>query len=76
KNKVKFYIVDSIKERLNKEPEKIIDFININKFREVIINTLEEEKTRDIIVKALLKEVKALGKEDLTIEEVISDNIK
>ncbi|WCM70302.1 hypothetical protein LZD60_01220 [Clostridium perfringens] len=44
KNKVKFYIVDSIKERLNKEPEKIIDFINSNKFREVIINTLEEEK--------------------------------
>ncbi|MHC9410906.1 DUF445 family protein [Clostridium perfringens] len=76
KNKVKFYIVDSIKERLNKEPEKIIDFINSNKFREVIINTLEEEKTRDIIGKALLKEVKALGKEDLTIEEVISENIK
>ncbi len=71
KNKVKFYIVDSIKERLNKEPEKIIDFINSNKFREVIINTLEEEKTRDIIGKALLKEVKTLGKEDLTIEEVI-----
>ena len=40
KNKVKFYIVDSIKERLNKKPEKIIDFINSNKFREVIINTL------------------------------------
>ena len=76
KNKVKFYIVDSIKERLNKEPEKIIDFINSNKFREVIINTLEEEKTRDIIGKALLKEVKALGKEDLTIEEVIPENIK
>lgn len=76
KNKVKFYIVDSIKERLNKEPEKIIDFINSNKFREVIINTLEEEKTRDIIGKALLKEVKTLGKEDLTIEEVILENIK
>ena len=76
KNKVKFYIVDSIKERLNKEPEKIIDFINSNKFREVIINTLGEEKTRDIIGKALLKEVKTLGKEDLTIEEVISENIK
>ena len=27
KNKLKFYIVDSIKERLNKNPEKIIDFI-------------------------------------------------
>ena len=76
KNKVKFYIVDSIKERLNKEPEKIIDFINSNKFREVIINTLEEEKTRDIIGKALLKEVKTLGKEDLTIEEVIPENVK
>ncbi len=76
KNKVKFYIVDSIKERLNKKPEKIIDFINNNKFREVIINTLEEEKTRDIIGKALLKEVKTLGKEDLTIEEVIPENIK
>ena len=76
KNKVKFYIVDSIKERLNKEPEKIIDFINSNKFREVIINTLGEEKTRDIIGKALLKEVKTLGKEDLTIEEVIPENIK
>lgn len=76
KNKVKFYIVDSIKERLNKNPEKIIDFINSNKFREVIINTLEEEKTRDIIGKALLKEVKTLGKEDLTIEEVIPENIK
>ena len=76
KNKVKFYIVDSIKERLNKEPEKIIDFINSNKFREVIINTLEEEKTRDIIGKAILKEVKTLGKEDLTIEEVIPENIK
>ncbi|WP_283706031.1 DUF445 family protein [Clostridium perfringens] len=76
KNKVKFYIVDFIKERLNKEPEKIIDFINSNKFREVIINTLEEEKTRDIIGKALLKEVKTLGKEDLTIEEVIPENIK
>lgn len=76
KNKVKFYIVDSIKEQLNKEPEKIIDFINSNKFREVIINTLEEEKTRDIIGKALLKEVKTLGKEDLTIEEVIPENIK
>ena len=75
-NKVKFYIVDSIKERLNKNPEKIIDFINSNKFREVIINTLEEEKTRDIIGKALLKEVKTLGKEDLTIEEVIPENIK
>ena len=76
KNKVKFYIVDSIKEGLNKRPEKIIDFINSNKFREVIINTLEEEKTRDIIGKALLKEVKTLGKEDLTIEEVIPENIK
>ncbi|EGS9998557.1 DUF445 family protein [Clostridium perfringens] len=76
KNKVKFYIVDSIKERLNKNPEKIIDFINSNRFREVIINTLEEEKTRDIIGKALLKEVKTLGKEDLTIEEVIPENIK
>lgn len=76
KNKVKFYIVDSIKERLNKKPEKIIDFINSNKFREVIINTLEEEKTRDIIGKALLKEVKTLEKEDLTIEEVIPENIK
>ncbi|HAT4209086.1 TPA: DUF445 family protein [Clostridium perfringens] len=76
KNKVKFYIVDSIKERLNKNPEKIIDFINSNKFREVIINTLEEEKTRDIIGKALLKEVKSLEKEDLTIEEVIPENIK
>ncbi|MDM0491913.1 DUF445 family protein [Clostridium perfringens] len=76
KNKVKFYIVDSIKERLNKKPKKIIDFINSNKFREVIINTLEEEKTRDIIGKALLKEVKTLGKEDLTIEEVIPENIK
>lgn len=76
KNKVKFYIVDSIKERLNKNPEKIIDFINSNKFREVIINTLKEEKTRDIIGKALLKEVKTLGKEDLTIEEVIPENIK
>ncbi|EHK2367553.1 DUF445 family protein [Clostridium perfringens] len=76
KNKVKFYILDSIKERLNKKPEKIIDFINSNKFREVIINTLEEEKTRDIIGKALLKEVKTLGKEDLTIEEVIPENIK
>ncbi|HAT4363055.1 TPA: DUF445 family protein [Clostridium perfringens] len=76
KNKVKFYIVDSIKERLNKNPKKIIDFINSNKFREVIINTLEEEKTRDIIGKALLKEVKTLGKEDLTIEEVIPENIK
>ena len=76
KNNVKFYIVDSIKERLNKEPEKIIDFINSNKFREVIINTLGEEKTRDIIGKALLKEVKTLGKEDLTIEEVIPENIK
>lgn len=76
KNKLKFYIVDSIKERLNKNPEKIIDFINSNKFREVIINTLEEEKTRDIIGKALLKEVKTLGKEDLTIEEVIPENIK
>ena len=73
KNKLKFYIVDSIKERLNKNPEKIIDFINSNKFREVIINTLEEEKTRDIIGKALLKE---LEKEDLTIEEVIPENIK
>lgn len=76
KNKVKFYIVDSIKEGLNKNPEKIIDFINSNKFREVIINTLEEEKTRDVIGKALLKEVKTLGKEDLTIEEVIPENIK
>ena len=76
KNKVKFYIVDSIKERLNKNPEKIIDFINSNKFREVIINTLGEEKTRDIIGKAILKEVKTLGKEDLTIEEVIPENIK
>lgn len=76
KNKVKFYIVDSIKERLNKNPEKIIDFINSNKFREVIINTLEEEKTRDIIGKALLKEVKTLEKEDLTIEEIIPENIK
>ncbi|UBK71301.1 DUF445 family protein [Clostridium perfringens] len=76
KNKVKFYIVDSIKERLNKEPEKIIDFINSNKFREVIINTLGEEKTRDIIGKAILKEVKTLGKEDLIIEEVIPENIK
>ncbi|MDU7885662.1 MAG: DUF445 family protein [Clostridium perfringens] len=76
KNKLKFYIVDPIKERLNKNPEKIIDFINSNKFREVIINTLEEEKTRDIIGKALLKEVKTLGKEDLTIEEVIPENIK
>ena len=76
KNKVKFYIVDSIKERLNKEPEKIIDFINSNNFREVIINTLDEEKTRDIIGKALLKEVKTLGKEDLIIEEVIPENIK
>ncbi|EJT6165740.1 DUF445 family protein [Clostridium perfringens] len=76
KNKVKFYIVDSIKERLNKNPEKIIDFINSNKFREVIINTLEEEKIRDIIGKALLKEVKTLEKEDLTIEEVIPENIK
>ncbi|SUY42380.1 DUF445 family protein [Clostridium perfringens] len=76
KNKVKFYIVDSIKERLNKKPEKIIDFINSNKFREVIINTLDEEKTRDIIGKALLKEVKTLGKEDLIIEEVIPENIK
>ncbi|MCI2779773.1 DUF445 family protein [Clostridium perfringens] len=76
KNKVKFYIVDSIKEGLNKKPEKIIDFINSNKFREVIINTLEEEKTRDIIGKALLKEVKTLGKEDLTVEEVIPENIK
>lgn len=76
KNKVKFYIVDSIKERLNKEPKKIIDFINSNKFREVIINTLGEEKTRDIIGKAILKEVKTLGKEDLTIEEVIPENIK
>ena len=76
KNKVKFYIVDSIKEGLNKKPKKIIDFINSNKFREVIINTLEEEKTRDIIGKALLKEVKTLGKEDLTIEEVIPENIK
>lgn len=76
KNKLKFYIVDSIKERLNKNPEKIIDFINNNKFREVIINTLEEEKTRDIIGKALLKEVKTLEKEDLTIEEVIPENIK
>ena len=76
KNKLKFYIVDSIKERLNKNPEKIIDFINSNKFREVIINTLEEEKTRDIIGKALLKEVKTLEKEDLTIEEVIPENIK
>ena len=75
KNKLKFYIVDSIKERLNKNPEKIIDFINSNKFRE-IINTLEEEKTRDIIGKALLKEVKTLEKEDLTIEEVIPENIK
>ncbi|HAT4307176.1 TPA: DUF445 family protein [Clostridium perfringens] len=76
KNKLKFYIVDSIKERLNKNPKKIIDFINSNKFREVIINTLEEEKTRDIIGKALLKEVKTLEKEDLTIEEVIPENIK
>ena len=76
KNKLKFYIVDSINERLNKNPEKIIDFINSNKFREVIINTLEEEKTRDIIGKALLKEVKTLEKEDLTIEEVIPENIK
>ena len=76
KNKLKFYIVDSIKERLNKNPEKIIDFINSNKFREVIINTLEEEKTRDIIGKALLKEVKTLEKEDLTIEEIIPENIK
>ncbi|EHK2306494.1 DUF445 family protein [Clostridium perfringens] len=76
KNKVKFYIVDSIKERLNKNPEKIIDFINSNKFREVIINTLEEEKIRDIIGKALLKEVKTSEKEDLTIEEVIPENIK
>ena len=76
KNKVKFYIVDSIKERLNKEPEKIIDFINSNKFREVIINTLEKKKTRDIIGKAILKEVKTLGKEDLIIEEVIPENIK
>ncbi|HHD2732690.1 DUF445 family protein [Clostridium perfringens] len=76
KNKLKFYIVDSIKERLNKNPEKIIDFINSNKFREVIIKTLEEEKTRDIIGKALLKEVKTLEKEDLTIEEVIPENIK
>lgn len=76
KNNVKFYIVDSIKERLNKEPEKIIDFINSNKFREVIINTLGEEKTRDIIGKAILKEVKTLGKEDLIIEEVIPENIK
>ena len=76
KNKLKFYIVDSIKERLNKNPEKIIDFINSNKFREVIINTLGEEKTRDIIGKALLKEVKTLGKEDLIIEEVIPENIK
>ena len=76
KNKLKFYIVDSIKERLNKNPEKIIDFINSTKFREVIINTLEEEKTRDIIGKALLKEVKTLEKEDLTIEEVIPENIK
>lgn len=76
KNKVKFYIVDSIKERLNKEPKKIIDFINSNKFREVIINTLGEEKTRDIIGKAILKEVKTLGKEDLIIEEVIPENIK
>ncbi|NGT48796.1 DUF445 domain-containing protein [Clostridium perfringens] len=76
KNKIKFYIVDSIKEILNKNPEKIIDFINSNKFREVIINTLEEEKTRVIIGKALLKEVKTLGKEDLTIEEVIPENIK
>ena len=76
KNKLKFYIVDSIKERLNKNPEKIIDFINSNKFREVIINTLEEEKIRDIIGKALLKEVKTSEKEDLTIEEVIPENIK
>lgn len=76
KNKVKFYIVDSIKEQLNKEPEKVIHFINSNKFREVIINILEEEKTSEIIGKALLKEVKSLEKEDLTIEEIIPENIK
>lgn len=76
KNKIKLYIVDSIKEQLEKKPEKIIEFINSEKFRALILNALAEEKTSKTIEKIIFKEIKSLENEDKTIEEVIPEKIK
>ncbi|ELC8443476.1 DUF445 family protein [Clostridium perfringens] len=76
KNKIKFYIVDSIKEQLEKRPEKIIKFINSKKFREFTQNALDQEKASKIIERGILKEINFLENEDRTIEEIIPEKIK
>ncbi|EGT3614804.1 DUF445 family protein [Clostridium perfringens] len=76
KNKIKFYIVDSIKGQLEKKPEKVVEFINSAKFRKIILNILAEEKTSKTIEEIILKELKSLENEDRTIEDIIPEKIK
>lgn len=76
KNKIKFYIVDSIKDELNKKPEKIIEFISSEEFKEKILDILKEYRTSELIKNIIIKEIKSLEKEERTIGEVIPENIK
>ncbi|MGG5463202.1 DUF445 family protein [Clostridium sp. B9] len=76
KNKVKFQIVEVIKEQLNKKPEKITEFINSERFKEIIKEALSEEKTSKAIEKVILKELKSLEVDERSVGEIIPEKLK
>lgn len=76
KNKVSFYVLNSIKKVLRKKPEKLSEFINSDKFREIIEGAFNEEKLKVLISRGILKEIKSLKEENLKIEEIIPKELK
>ena len=76
KNKVKFYIVDALKQELSKKPEKIVQFFDSDKFKELVDRFLSEEKTSKELENAILKELKSLENDDRLINDLVPEALK
>lgn len=76
KNKLKFYIVDALKEQLSKKPEKISQFLNSEKFKKLVDKVLSEEKTSKALESGILKELKALENDERLINELVPEALK
>lgn len=76
KNKLKFYIIDALKEELSKKPEKVTEFLNTERFKSIIMNVLSGEESSKALNNAIFKELKTLESDERRVDELVPEELK
>lgn len=76
KNKLKFYIIDALKEELSKKPEKVTEFLNSERFKSIIMKVLSGEESSKALNDTIFKELKTLEFEERTVDELVPEELK